>query len=214
MRLFAVRRMRTSCASAGSSESRSPSKASVAMAEATSPALAPPIPSATAKNGASATKSSSLALRWRPTSVRPTCSTMRRATGLLLVAVLGVADANSVGHLEPFRAADLPAVHVGAVRGAHVLHVHVVAALEDPRVRRGGERIVHVDVRAVGATERGAAPDVERRSRLVAHRGHHLEPWVHSGPQVGEARLAATRARRLDRLRGRRAGAGAREVLH
>ena len=77
MRRLASRRMRASCTSAGSPESRSPSKPSVAMADATSPALAPPMPSATAKKGGASTKSSSLALRWRPTSVLPACSTIR-----------------------------------------------------------------------------------------------------------------------------------------
>ena len=72
--------MRVSCASAGSPESASPSNASAAMAEATSPALAPPMPSATAKNGGASTRESSLALRWRPTSVLPTCSTIRSAS--------------------------------------------------------------------------------------------------------------------------------------
>src|ERR671917_1684609 len=135
MRLFASRKMRASCASAGSSESRSPSNTSVAIEDATSPALAPPIPSATAKKGGASTKSSSLALRWRPTSVLPACSTIRRVTGRhsFLVAVLGVADADLVRHLEALGRAHLPPVQVGAVRGAHVLQVHVVAALEDAR---------------------------------------------------------------------------------
>ena len=47
---------------------------------ATSPAFAPPMPSATANNGGCTTSESSFAVRWRPTSVRPACSTIRSAT--------------------------------------------------------------------------------------------------------------------------------------
>ena len=44
-------------------------KASTAIREATSPACAPPIPSATTNRGARANSESSLARRWRPVSV-------------------------------------------------------------------------------------------------------------------------------------------------
>jgi hypothetical protein len=80
MRRFASRAMRSSCASGGSSPRLSRSKASAAMRAATSPAFAPPMPSATAKNGGDRTKSSSFVCRCRPTSVAPACSAIRSAT--------------------------------------------------------------------------------------------------------------------------------------
>ena len=80
MRRLAARTMLASCASAGSLDSPAPSTASTATADATSPAFAPPIPSATANSGGLTTSESSLALRCRPTSVRPACSMIRRAT--------------------------------------------------------------------------------------------------------------------------------------
>src|SRR5919112_1081108 len=136
MRRLASRTIFASCASGGSADSVAPSTASTATADATSPALAPPIPSATANSGGLTTSESSLALRWRPTSVRPACSMMRRATAsaLLLVAVFAVADADRVTHLEPLRRLHLAAVQVGPVRGAHVLHVHELGARKDARV--------------------------------------------------------------------------------
>ncbi len=80
MRRLASRTIRASWDSPPSPASRSPPKTSTAVADATSPAFAPPIPSATAKNGGAITSESSLALRWRPTSLRPACSAIRRAT--------------------------------------------------------------------------------------------------------------------------------------
>ena len=61
--------MRSSWVSAGSSSSELRSKAPAAIRDATSPAWAPPIPSATAKMGERAKYESSLAFLWRPVSV-------------------------------------------------------------------------------------------------------------------------------------------------
>src|SRR5215208_7659247 len=135
MRRLASRTMPASWASGGSLDSRACSTASTATADATSPAFAPPMPSATANSGGLTTSESSFAVRWRPTSVRPACSTMRSATRLLLVAIFAVADPDRVRPLEPLRGLDLSAVQVRAVGGAHVLQVHEAAALEDARVR-------------------------------------------------------------------------------
>src|ERR687897_2875617 len=134
MRRFASRTMPASCASAGSLESRASSTASTASADATSPALAPPMPSATANSGGLTTSESSLALRCRPTSVRPACSTMRSATRLLLVAVFAVADPDRIRHLQALRGLHLASVQEGAVGRAHVLQVHEAPAVEDARV--------------------------------------------------------------------------------
>src|SRR5215217_5108246 len=157
MRRFASRTMLASCASVDSPESVAPSTASTATADATSPAFAPPIPSATANSGGLTTSESSFALRCRPTSVRPACSMMARATAtaLLLVAVFAVAYANRVRHLQPLGGPDLAAVQVGAVRGAHVLQVHEVRAREDARMGRRREGVVHAYVGVVGAPEGG-----------------------------------------------------------
>src|SRR5215210_3407765 len=174
MRRLAARTIPASWASMGSLDSRACSTASTATADATSPAFAPPMPSATANSGGLTTSESSFAVRWRPTSVRPACSTMRSATRLLLVAVFAVADPDGVGRAEALRALHLAAIQVGAVRGAHVLYVHEAAALEDARVRGGGERILHADVRPVRASEGRAVAHVERRTRLVAHRRNHV----------------------------------------
>src|SRR5215212_10788033 len=131
MRLLASRTMPASCASAGSFDSCALSTASTATADATSPAFAPPIPSATANSGGRTTSESSFAVRCLPTSVRPACSTMRSATRLLLVAVFAVAYADRVAHVEPLGGLHLPAVQVRAVGGSHVLQVHGAAAVED-----------------------------------------------------------------------------------
>src|ERR671913_213141 len=102
--------MPASCASGGSLDSRA---------------------SSTANSGGLTTSESSLAVRCRPTSVRPACSTMWSAIRLLLVAVFAVADPDRVPDAEPLRGLHLPPVQVGAVRGAHVLEVHDAGAVED-----------------------------------------------------------------------------------
>ena len=89
------------------------------------------------------------------------------------------------------------------------------AAGEDARVGGGRERVVHADVGAVGAAQRGALADVEGRARLVAHRGHHLEPRARRpARRSGVPRSRRRGAGRLDRLGRRRAALVAREVAH
>src|SRR3954471_8138716 len=161
MRRLAARTMPASCASAGSPDSRAPSTASAAPAEATSPAFAPPMPSATANSGGRTASESSFAVRWRPTSVRPACSAMRSAIRLLLVAVFAVAYADRVAHVEALRRLHLAPVQVGAVRRAHVLQIHGAAAVVDAGVRRRRERIVHAYVGTVRAAEHRPVPEVE-----------------------------------------------------
>src|SRR5437773_4964101 len=117
------------------SASRPRPKASVAICDATSPALAPPIPSATTKKGGSSSRASSFDERWRPRSLLPTCSMTRSAIARtsLLVAVLAVAYPYDVGRLELLRASQLPAVQVGPIGRAHVLDIHEVSPREDSR---------------------------------------------------------------------------------
>src|SRR5215207_6562164 len=216
MRRLASRTMPASCASAGSLDSGALPTASTATADATSPAFAPPIPSATANSGGLTTSESSLALRCRPTSVRPACSMMRRATAraLLLVAVFAVAYADRVRHLQPLGRLDLAAVQVGAVGGAHVLEVHELGPRKDARVGGRSEGVVHANVRVIGAPEGRTVADVERGPRLAAHGGHHVQPRAHAGAQVRGAAVAPPRPGEVDGLgRGRRALV-AREIAH
>src|SRR5215210_4850769 len=198
MRLFASRRMRTSWASGDSSEPCASVKASTASREATSPAFAPPMPSATAKKGGAITSESSLVCRWRPTSVAPALSTTP-SMRLLLVAVLAVADLDQVGRLEALRASQLAAVQVGPVRRAHVLDVHELPMRIDARVSGGGERIVDLDVGAVRAAHVRSLAHLENRPRLVAHSRHDVEAGRHSRAQVRH-RTAVAMPRRLRRL--------------
>src|SRR5438876_6625921 len=167
--------------SSGGADSSCWSKASTAIREATSPARAPPIPSATAKTGARSRYESSLLCRCRPTSVRLAFSTTCRATASLLVAVLGVADPDRVARLELLRAVDLALVQVGAVCRAEVLDEHRVAAREDAGVRRRRERILDQHVRRRGSTQCCLAVQLEDRARLVAHRRHDLQARVEAG---------------------------------
>src|SRR5215831_63607 len=137
--------------------------AAVASCEATSPAWAPPMPSAMAKSGGSMTYASSLCRRVRPGSVtaptRPIIGSSRDgdpggtsrfpqtpSTGPLrgrtlrvsrLIPQVGLADADDVPRREPPGAIEPRAVQVGAVRRAEILHPHTVVARLEPRMPRG-----------------------------------------------------------------------------
>src|SRR4051812_47296121 len=154
------------------------------MCEATSPARAPPMPSATTNRGERSRKESSLLWRARPTSESAAFSAIRRATRLLLVAVLGVADPDHVGHLQLFRLSQLTAVEERPVGGSHVLYVHELAAREDPGVRGGGERVVDPHVGARRPPHRDSPVEVELLSGFVPQRGDHLEAREHARAQV------------------------------
>src|SRR6187200_3011999 len=199
MRRFASRTMPASWASAGSPDSRALSTASTATADATSPAFAPPMPSATANSGGRTTSESSFALRWRPTSVRPACSTIRSATRLLLVAIFAVADPDGVACGQALGRLDLAAVEIGAVGRPHVLEPPLAAAIVDARVRRRGERVLNADVGAVRAAEHGAVAHVEGGARLVTHRRHHDQPGSAAVSAALRAALTPSRARGLHR---------------
>src|SRR3954453_8802622 len=167
--------------SGGSGDSPCSSNAFVASSEATSPARAPPIPSATANRGGARKSASSLLSRWRPTSLAPACSMIRSAIRLLLVAVLGVADPDHVRRLEPLARGELTAVEICPVGGSHVLDVHVIAALVDAGVVGGGELVLNLDLGPVGSAQCHAPRKVQQRARLVAHGRHHLEPGLGAG---------------------------------
>src|SRR5437588_3810990 len=185
------------------------SNASTAMREATSPARAPPMPSATANTGSRSRYESSLLCRWRPTSVRLACSAIRRATPSLLVAVLGLAYPDRVGRLQLLRPRELALVEVSPVGRSEVLDVHGVSAGEDAGVGGGRERILDSDVRRRGPPECRLLMDFQDRARLEPHRGHDLEPRRASGSHRG--RRSSTAARSPARLLGRDSAA-ARDV--
>ena len=93
-------------------------KASTTICDATSPACAPPMPSATTNTGALAKLESSLLRRWRPTSVRTIVSaalSIWMVVSLLEVGELGVADADAVAVVQRLRPGQRLAVQVGAV---------------------------------------------------------------------------------------------------
>src|SRR3954451_10222854 len=213
MRRVASRKISASCASPGSFDSCAASTASTATADATSPALAPPMPSATANSGGRTARESSFAVRWRPTSVRPACSTMRSATPLLLVAVFAVADPNRVAHRQRLSRLHLATVEVGAVGRAQVLEVHGPALVVDARVGGGCELVVYAYFGPVRAAEGRAVAHVEARAGLVPHRGDARQPRGASVPRGLRARRAASGAGRLDGLGGGGA-AVAGEVAH
>src|SRR5436190_15823712 len=211
MRLLAERAIASIRCSGGNSSPGWFPNSSIAIWEATSPALAPPIPSATTKNGGSRRSESSFDVRCMPTSLLPTCSTILRAIapGSLLVAILAVADPDEVGAVQPFLRMQLPSVQVGPVRRPHVLDIHEVTAGKYSRVGGRRDGIVHEDVRAIAATEGHAARDVERRPRLMPHRSDDLEPRLDPRPRL-RRRLATAGGRR--RLLDRRAALVAPEI--
>src|SRR5688500_18613479 len=101
--------------SGGVSASTGRSKAPAAICEATSPAWAPPIPSATANTGAPAKYESSLALRCRPVSVLYACSAIV-SISRQFEAQLGVADPDAVAGAQLGLAMELLGVEQGPVR--------------------------------------------------------------------------------------------------
>src|SRR4029077_5460634 len=106
----------------GAAAGSSPANDSAAAFEATSPACAPPIPSATTNSGARVKKESSLALRWRPVSLRTASSAMRRLTRSPdLEAEDGVADLDRVAVDRLRFPVQRRAIQQGAVGRAHVL---------------------------------------------------------------------------------------------
>src|SRR3712207_589747 len=122
-------------------ESGSPGwKASTAMRAATSPACAPPIPSATTKIGERASSASSLAERWRPVSLLAKWSATLSMPSQD-VGELGVADPDAVPRVQRLGPAQRLAVEERAVGRAHVLEDHRRPLGDDPRVLGGREGV-------------------------------------------------------------------------
>src|SRR6202035_4350625 len=124
------------------------------------------MPSATTNSGERASSESSLARRWRPVSVPAYCSATR-STSVDLEGEFAVADPHAIAGMQRPRRLQHLLVEVGAVRRAEILDHDSIALLEDPRVARGGERILQTDLRLLAAAEHEIAVDVVDHPRLV-----------------------------------------------
>src|SRR3954451_20038470 len=186
-RLASWIRPSTRCSPPLSSEVSSRS-AAAARPDASSPACAPPIPSATANSGGSPTEASSLCRRRRPVSVTLAARSWTLTASLpcvrridrsfqtdaraklvrpdvgiasdasCFVPQLGLADAQDVSRRQPLRVRQADAVQIGAVRGADVLDPDTVAPRLDARMVGRGV-LVPSEVDVVAR----AAADEQRR---------------------------------------------------
>src|SRR5215217_389274 len=208
MRSLAARATAARRSSGDASGCGSSSNVPTAMPEATSPARAPPMPSATANSGLRSRYESSFPCRARPTSDSAAFSTTRNANRLLLVPVLGLADADAVRHLQLLGPAQLATVQICPVGRAHVFYVHELAARKDPGVGGRRERVLDRDVRAGPATHGRRVADLEHGARREVHRGHDLEPRADALAQV-HAAAALTRGLRRGAARHGHVGVGA-----
>src|SRR5271154_1705353 len=144
---------RAESASSGSAGSSRPClKDSTAIREATSPAWAPPIPSATTNSGERASSESSLALRWSPVSVPAYCSATR-SISVDLEGEFAVADAHAVAGVQGPRRLQQLLVEIGAVGGVEVLDHDDISLFVNARMPRGGERVLEPDLGLLAAAE-------------------------------------------------------------
>src|SRR5487761_2452760 len=191
---------RASRARSGSSVSSRPGRNSAtATLEATSPAWAPPIPSAITNRGERTSSESSFARRWRPVSVPAYCSTTR-SKSVDLEGEFAVADPNAVpGVQRPWGLQQL-LVEVGAVGRVEIFDDDRVALLVDAGVARGGEGILEPYLGAVAPAEDEVAVEVVDHARLMA--GSSLDDQAGGPPgKVG-------RAERRGRVHAGRVGVG------
>src|SRR5215831_5430788 len=154
-------------AASGSEASPRPCwKASTAIRAATSPACAPPIPSATTNSGARASMASSFARRWRPVSVPAYCSATR-STSVGLEREFAVADAHAIPGVQWPGSLQQLLVEVGAVGGLQVCDHHDVALRVDARMARRGKRVLEPNLGAVPAAEHDVIVEVVDHPRIV-----------------------------------------------
>src|SRR5258708_7432658 len=166
IREFAERASAASASSAWVVSSRPGLNDSTAIREATSPACAPPMPSATTNSGERASSESSLARRWRPVSVTAYCSATR-SMSVDLEGEFAVADAQAVTWMQrPGRLEQL-LVQVGAVGGAQVLDHQYVSLLVDASVSRGGKWVLQADLGTIAATQDDLAVEVVDHPLIV-----------------------------------------------
>ena len=176
-------------ASRGSGPSRSAERrASIAIAEATSPPWWPPIPSATANNRSPTRCSSSFPCRTRPTSVAPAARTVT-------MPGLPTSSADLEGALadhQPVAGVDLgglghpSVVEERAVGGPEVLDEPLLAPTEDPGVVLGDERVGEPDLAAVRPPD--LQVPVQRDGPRPAPPGRSTRrPCAAAGPSGGAA---------------------------
>src|SRR5438445_413441 len=183
MRAFASR---TRLASAASGSVGSPiprANISTAMREATSPARAPPMPSATTNSGARASSESSFARRWRPVSVPAYCSATRsiRSAPAALVDLereFALADPNAIAEMQGLGAMKQLLVEVRAVGRIEIFDHEDVPLRKHARVPRGCERILEADLRVIAAPEHELVVEVVDHPRLVARGALDDKPGV------------------------------------
>src|SRR5229473_4119893 len=166
IRAFADRASDASASSGWVASSRPGRNDSTAIREATSPACAPPMPSATTNSGERASNESSLARRWRPVSVTAYCSATR-SMSVDLEGEFAVADADAVAGMQRPGGLEQLLVQVGAVRGAQILDHDYVSLLVDARVPRGGEGVLQPDLGAIAATQHDLAVEVVDHPAIV-----------------------------------------------
>src|SRR5271166_4979774 len=153
--------------SSGRASSRRPGrKDSTAIREATSPAWAPPMPSATTNSGARASSESSLARRCRPVSLPAYCSATR-SISIDLERELAVADAHPVARVQRPGGLQQLLVEVRAVGRAEVFDDDDIALLVHARMARGRERVLEPDLGALAAAEHEVAVEVVDHARVV-----------------------------------------------
>src|ERR1700738_4283624 len=121
MREFAAIASVARAVSGSDDSSRPPRKDSTAIREATSPACAPPAPSATTHSGGRASGDSPLARRWPPVSV-PAYWSATRNTSIDLEGEFAVADAHAVPGVQRARGLKQLLVAVGGVGRAGIRH--------------------------------------------------------------------------------------------
>src|SRR5579859_6420372 len=173
MRAFASR---TSLASAASGSVGSPipgANISTAIRDATSPARAPPIPSATTNSGARASSESSFARRWRPVSVPAYCSATRSIRSPISALVdlereLALADAHAIPEVQRLGAVQKLLVEIRPVRRVEVFDHEDVPLRKHARMARGCERVLEADLRMVAAAEHQLVVEVVDHAVLVA----------------------------------------------
>ena len=196
------------------------SNASIAICDATSPAWAPPMPSATTNTGGARVRAV-LVLAPLAAGVGPAdgfrCSQHRRH---LQVGELGVADPDPITRMKRLRPVERLVVQICAVRRSQVLDHQDVTLARDAGVAGGRERILQLDlyvppaessalaevVGDVRTGARGLAPPAASAHPVAAAIGQPVGGRVHAR---GVGRRCAGRSPRPRRPRRR-----SRSALH
>src|SRR4051812_20349931 len=168
---------------------------STTIVDATSPARAPPIPSATANSGACSKTRSSLLRRWRPVSdlAKLSWATRSITRPSLYEREFVVANPDAVSGVQGLWSFEQVAVEVGAVGRVQILYHQHVSLPENPAMARGGERILKTDLRRVPAAEHRSLAQVVLVARAHPHRLLHPQTRLglleRVGRQAGDGRV-------------------------